>query len=132
MSGGYPDITQTAMFLEAAKEARASSKAYWINGGAADRKYPLQETPDWWWPIGPDEPALRNRGGLVLGRDRQHHAWRVAGKLLAAVSLDPRFVAGLLHAWNLTYCRPPLAEAELKQICDRIVLREILKMEDAA
>ncbi len=127
------DITKSAMFAEAAAMARADSKRYWAPGGYADRKYPLQPIPDWWWPVGPDEPALRNRGGLFFGRDRQRHAWRVVGKLVAAVSLDLRFVAGLLHAWNLTYCRPPLAEAELLRILDRIILREVvLKLKEAA
>jgi hypothetical protein len=111
---------------EAAEEARRESRRYWAS---ADKNYPQQPCPEWWWPIGPDEPALRNSGGLILGRDRQRHAWRVAGKLLRAVSIDPRFAAGLLHAWNLTYCRPPLAEAELKQTFDRVATLEAERLE---
>ena len=49
MSGLYPDITQTAMFAEAAAEARMESRRYWAKGGYADKKYPPQE-PDF-WPI---------------------------------------------------------------------------------
>ena len=127
-----PDITQTPMFQQAAAAAREESRRYWAPGGYADRRFPKHEIPDWWWPIGRDKPAFRNRGGLIHGLERYRHGWRVAGKLVAAVSLDPRFVAGLLHSWNLTYCRPPLPEPELRQILDRIVLREILKLEEAA
>ena len=39
------------------------------------------------------------------------------------------FAAGLLHAWNQTYCRPPLSEHELKQIFDRIANREAERLE---
>ena len=58
MGNQLPDITQSALFLEAAAEAREASRRYWAKGGAADRKYPLQEIPDWWWPIGPDGPCV--------------------------------------------------------------------------
>ncbi len=114
-------------FLEqAAAEARQESRRHWA---AADKKYPQQPCPDWWWPIGPDEPALRNSGGVIFGRDRQRHAERVAGKLLRAVSIDPQFAAGLMHAWNLAYCRPPLPEPELKKTFTRIADREAERLE---
>ncbi len=47
---GFPDIAQTALFLEAAAEAREASRRYWALGGHADRKYARQPCPDWWWP----------------------------------------------------------------------------------
>ena len=45
------------------------------------------------------------------------------------VSLPPSFVAGLLHAWNRTYCRPPLPDLELKKIFDRIARSELERLE---
>jgi hypothetical protein len=67
--------------------------------------------------------------GSDISEYRDAHATRVAGKLLRAISLDPSFAAGLLHAWNQTYCRPPLSDRELKQIFDRIANREADRLE---
>jgi hypothetical protein len=47
----------------------------------------------------------------------------VAGHLLRRW-VDPYLVAGLLHAWNQTYVRPPLADDELRCILDRVVQLE--------
>jgi hypothetical protein len=52
----------------------------------------------------------------------------VAGKLLRAVSLDPRFVATLVHDWNQCHCRPPLPEDEVEAIIKRIAKREIQRL----
>ena len=50
-------------------------------------------------------------------------AARVAGHLLRRW-VDPYLVAGLLHAWNQTYVRPPLPDDELRRILDRIARLE--------
>jgi hypothetical protein len=55
----------------------------------------------------------------------------VAGKLLRAVSLDPAFVATLVHDWNVCHCRPPLSERAVAEILDRIANREIARLENA-
>jgi hypothetical protein len=52
----------------------------------------------------------------------------VAGKLLRAVSLDPAFVATLVHDWNACHCRPPLPERAVADIIDRIANREIARL----
>jgi hypothetical protein len=52
----------------------------------------------------------------------------VAGKLLRAVSLDPAFVATLVHDWNACHCRPPLPERAVTDILDRITNREIARL----
>jgi hypothetical protein len=54
----------------------------------------------------------------------------VAGKLLRAVSLDPAFVATLVHDWNVCHCRPPLPELVVADILDRIANREIARLEN--
>jgi Bifunctional DNA primase/polymerase, N-terminal len=54
---------------------------------------------------------------------------QVAGKLLRAVSLDPAFVATLVHDWNVCHCDPPLPEREVQAIFDRICEREIKRLE---
>jgi hypothetical protein len=52
----------------------------------------------------------------------------VAGKLLRAVSLDPRFVTTLVHDWNHCHCQPPLPEGEVEAIIKRIAKREIQRL----
>jgi hypothetical protein len=54
----------------------------------------------------------------------------VAGKLLRAVSLDPAFVATLVHDWNARHCSPPLSERAVAEILDRIANREIARLEN--
>jgi len=54
---------------------------------------------------------------------------RVAGKLLRAISLDPVFVATLVHDWNACHCEPPLPDHEVQEIIDRICEREIKRLE---
>ena len=55
----------------------------------------------------------------------------VAGKLLRAVSLDPAFVATLVHDWNACHCSPPLPERAVADILDRIANREIARLENS-
>jgi hypothetical protein len=57
---------------------------------------------------------------------------QVAGKLLRAISLDPAFVATLVHDWNLCHCDPPLPEHEVTAILDRICNREAQRLERKA
>jgi hypothetical protein len=53
----------------------------------------------------------------------------IAGKLLRAISLDPRFVATLVHDWNRCHCDPPLAEDEVQDIFNRICRAERRRLE---
>lgn len=45
------DITKTALFAQAAAEARIASRRYWAKGGAADKEYPMLPTPGWFIPL---------------------------------------------------------------------------------
>ena len=71
-----------------------------------------------------------DKAGLVL-EYRDMAVASVAGKLLRAVSLDPAFVATLVHDWNVCHCRPPLSERAVAEILDRIANREIARLENA-
>jgi len=54
---------------------------------------------------------------------------QVAGKLLRAISLDPAFVATLVHDWNTCHCNPPLPEHEVQAILNRRCEYEIKRLE---
>ncbi|MEJ7011139.1 bifunctional DNA primase/polymerase [Sinorhizobium meliloti] len=67
-------------------------------------------------------------GGLIT-EYRDAEAASVAGKLLRARSLPPEMARTLLHAWNVTFCRPPLSDFELRQIFNRIADREARRLD---
>ena len=71
-----------------------------------------------------------DKAGLVT-EYRDMAVASVAGKLLRAVSLDPAFVATLVHDWNACHCRPPLPERAVAEILDRIAEREIARLENS-
>jgi hypothetical protein len=75
----------------------------------------------------PVQWAARKAGKVCEYRDMA--IAQVAGKLLRAVSLDPAFVATLVHDWNACHCDPPLPEHEVQAILDRICKREIKRLE---
>ena len=75
----------------------------------------------------PAQWATRKAGMVSEYRDMA--IAQVAGKLLRAVSLDPAFVATLVHDWNACHCDPPLPEHEVQAIFDRICEREIKRLE---
>jgi hypothetical protein len=55
-------------------------------------------------------------------------ATRIAGHLFCH-ACNYQLVLGLLHAWNLQACKPPLDPEELNRIVDRIALREAARIE---
>jgi hypothetical protein len=71
-----------------------------------------------------------DKAGLVT-EYRDMAVASVAGKLLRAVSLDPAFVATLVHDWNARHCSPPLPERAVADILDRIANREIARLENS-
>jgi len=66
----------------------------------------------------PPEVWQRLTGGTI-SEYADAAAAQVAGHLLRRW-VDPYLVAGLLHAWNQAYVRPPLPDDELRRILDRI------------
>jgi Bifunctional DNA primase/polymerase, N-terminal len=73
--------------------------------------------------------AIEKTGTITEYRDMAVAS--IAGKLLRAVSLDPAFVATLVHDWNACHCRPPLPERAVADILDRIANREIARLENS-
>ena len=100
---------------------------------------PLTTAPDWLVERltarrttsgkGHDPVEWATRMAEKVSEYRDAAVARVAGKLLRAVSLDPAFVATLVHDWNICHCDPPLPEHEVQDIFDRICKREIDRLE---
>jgi Bifunctional DNA primase/polymerase, N-terminal len=78
---------------------------------------------------GHDAVQWATRKAGMVSEYRDQAIAQVAGKLLRAVSLDPAFVATLVHDWNTCHCDPPLPEREVAAILDRICEREIRRLE---
>jgi hypothetical protein len=72
-------------------------------------------------PIPSDTWAKLTRQPVIEYRDKA--ACRIAGHFFRH-SCDYELVLGMLHAWNTTWCKPPLDHDELKDVVDRIALRE--------
>lgn len=137
------DILIKGAYCVAPPSRHVSGRCYAFDVDHHPADVPLADAPDWLierlakaaessparTAASSQDWAEETTGAITEYRD--HHAARVAGKLLRAVSIDPRFAAGLLHAWNRTYCRPPLPDHELRQIFNRIANREAERLERA-
>lgn len=73
----------------------------------------------------PPDVWQRLTGG-VIHEYADAAAAQVAGHLLRRW-VDPYLVAGLLAAWNLAYCKPPLSDRQLRNILDRVARREDMR-----
>jgi bifunctional DNA primase/polymerase-like protein len=74
-----------------------------------------------------DEWTARKAG--MISEYRDYAVAQIAGKLLRAVSLDPAFVATLVHDWNACHCDPPLPEHEVQAIFNRICKKHRQRVE---
>ena len=103
---------------------------------------PLAEPPGWLLERLAERPNGRRRAAVpretwerLTSRDVREYgdaaAAQVAGHLLRRW-VDPYLVAGLLHAWNQTYCSPPLPDDELRRVLDRVARREDQRRDAAA
>lgn len=59
----------------------------------------------------------------IITEYRDQAACSVAGHLLRRW-VEPRLVAGLMHAWNRTYVDPPLTDRELRAVLNRVARLE--------
>ena len=75
----------------------------------------------------PSQWAADKEGTFSEYRDKK--IAEITGKLLRAVSLDPAFVATLVHDWNVCHCDPPLPEDEVQDIFNRICKLERQRLE---
>ena len=65
----------------------------------------------------------------MISEYRDYAVAQIAGKLLRAISLEPAFVATLVHDWNVCHCDPPLPEREVQEIFNRICNSEAARLE---
>jgi hypothetical protein len=100
---------------------------------------PLATAPDWLVErltvrstnggIAHDSAQWAARKAGMISEYRDMAIAQVAGKLLCAVSLDPAFVATLVHDWNACHCDPPLPEDEVQVIFNRICKKHRQRVE---
>jgi hypothetical protein len=77
-------------------------------------------------PIGSDVWSQLTRQPITEYQDMA--AARIAGHLLRH-NVDIELAAGLLHAWNSAWCKPPLGYHELNDLFSRICNREAARIE---
>jgi hypothetical protein len=127
------DIRARGGYIVAPPSRHISGRPYAWSVDHHPAEVPLAPPPDWLierltarggsagdpQAITPPEVWQRSTGDGVVTEYADTAAAQVAGHLLRRW-VDPYLVAGLLHAWNQTYVRPPLPAAELRRILDRI------------
>jgi Bifunctional DNA primase/polymerase, N-terminal len=140
--GAGIDIRARGGYIVAPPSRHLSGRGYAWNVDDHPTDIPLAEAPAWLVEAltagkQPGSVARRDaaqwaieKAGLVT-EYRDMAVASVAGKLLRAVSLDPAFVATLVHDWNACHCRPPLPERAVADILDRIANREIARLENS-
>jgi hypothetical protein len=130
------DIRARGGFVVAPPSRHISGRSYCWSVDFHPQDVPLAPAPD--WLIARLSETVNARGApkdatppevwqrLTGGTIREYPdmaAAQVAGHLLRRW-VDPYLVAGLLHAWNQIYVRPPLPDDELRRILDRIARLE--------
>jgi len=132
------DIRARGGYIVAPPSRHMSGRSYAWSVDHHPADVPLAPAPDWLIERlttarggrkghDPVEWAADKEGKFEEYRDKK--IAEIAGKLLRAVSLDPAFVATLVHDWNECHCDPPLPEREVQDIFDRICKLEIKRLE---
>jgi len=128
------DIRARGGYIVAPPSRHISGRPYAWSVDHHPQDVPLAPAPDWLLArlaermsnyrrdATPPEVWQRLTGGAIHEYPDAAAA-QVAGHLLRCW-VDPYLVAGLLHAWNQTYVRPPLPDDAMRQILDRIARRE--------
>jgi predicted DNA-binding transcriptional regulator AlpA len=136
--GAGTDIRAQGGYIVAVPSRHISGRSYAWSVDHHPADIPLAQAPAWLIERlavtaqaasnghDPQEWAASKAGMICEYRDMA--VTQVAGKLLRAVSLDPRFVATLVHDWNQCHCQPPLPEDEVAAIIKRIAKREIQRL----
>jgi Bifunctional DNA primase/polymerase, N-terminal len=136
------DVRARGGYIVAPPSRHLSGRAYAWSVDHHPAEIPLAEAPAWLVEAltagkQPGSVARRDaaqwaiyKAGLVT-EYRDMAVASVAGKLLRAVSLDPAFVATLVHDWNARHCSPPLPERDVADILDRIANRKIARLENS-
>jgi hypothetical protein len=134
------DIRARGGYIAVPPSRHISGRAYSWNVDFHPADTPLAPSPDWLIERltrargtnsakghDPAQWAADKEGKFEEYRDRK--IAEIAGKLLRAISLDPRFVATLVHDYNACHCVPPLPEDEVQDIFNRICRRERQRLE---
>jgi Bifunctional DNA primase/polymerase, N-terminal/Primase C terminal 1 (PriCT-1) len=136
--GAGIDVRAQGGYIVAPPSRHISGRSYTWSVDHHPADIPLAEAPAWLIERlavtaqaasnghDPQEWAAAKAGMISEYRDMAIAS--VAGKLLRAISLDPRFVATLIHDWNECHCQPPLPEDEVAAIIKRIAKREIQRL----
>jgi hypothetical protein len=133
------DVRARGGYIVAPPSRHISGRSYAWSVDHHPADVPLAPAPDWLI-----ERLTRARGNGGKGHDpaqwaadkegkfveyRDKKIAEIAGKLLRAISLDPRFVATLVHDYNACHCDPPLPEDEVQDIFNRICRLERQRIE---
>ena len=136
------DVRARGGYIVAPPSRHLSGRGYTWNVDHHPADIPIAEAPPWLV----EALSAGKQPGSIVRRDAAQWAIEkaglvteyrdmavasVAGKLLRAVSLDPAFVATLVHDWNACHCSPPLPERAVAEIIDRIANREIARLENS-
>jgi hypothetical protein len=127
------DIRARGGYIVAPPSRHISGRVYAWSVDHHPQDVPLAPAPDW-LITKLAEPATNERRDATPPEAWQRltepiteypdmAAASVAGHLLRRW-VDPYLVAGLLHAWNQAYVRPPLPDHALRRILDRVARRE--------
>jgi hypothetical protein len=137
------DVRARGGYIVAPPSRHISGRSYAWSVDHHPQDVPLIRAPDWLIeklttrriatspdgavaPIPSDIWSQLTRQPISEYRDMA--AARIVGHLLRH-NCDYELAAGLLHAWNSAWCRPPLGYHELNGIIDRITLREAIRIE---
>jgi len=140
--GAGIDIRAKGGYIVAVPSRHISGSVYAWSVDHHPADVPIAEAPAWLVEIltankQPGSGTRRNSAQWAIDKAGLVTVYRdmavasVAGKLLRAVSLDPGFVATLVHDWNACHCRPPLPERAVADIINRIANREIDRLENS-
>jgi len=137
------DIRTKGGYVIAPPSKHISGRTYEWNVDFHPADVPLAVAPDWIVerlttargttnsngmpnePIGSDIWSQLTRQPITQYPDDA--AARIAGHFFCH-NCDYELVLGMLHAWNTTWCKPPLNDDELKDVVDRIANREAEKI----
>jgi hypothetical protein len=131
------DVRARGGYVVAAPSRHMSGRSYCWSVDHHPADIPLAPAPDWLIEKlarssdgkahDPEQWAARKVG--MISEYRDYAVAQIAGKLLRAISLDPAFVATLVHDWNVCHCDPPLPEREVQEIFNRICNSEAARLE---
>jgi hypothetical protein len=131
------DVRAKGGYIVGVPSRHMSGRSYCWSVDHHPHDVPLAVAPDWLIEKltrgsdgkaqDPEQWAARKAG--LISEYRDYAVAQIAGKLLRAISLEPEFVATLVHDWNVCHCDPPLPEQKVQEIFNRICNSEAARLE---